>query len=133
QALITLTENNEQRRIDLTNQFVKNGAAEGSTVISWESEGGSPEAPHTIEANDQAEVELDGQRFTLTDGHVVIAAITSCTNTSNPDVMVAAGLVAKKARELGLDRKPWVKSSLAPGSQVVTAYLEASGLLDDLE
>jgi aconitate hydratase len=133
QDRISLSAMKEQWRSDLTNLFGKNGAAEGSTVISWESEGGSPEAPHTIEANDQAEVELDGQRFTLTDGHVVIAAITSCTNTSNPDVMVAAGLVAKKARELGLDRKPWVKSSLAPGSQVVTEYLEASGLLDDLE
>jgi aconitate hydratase len=64
---------------------------------------------------------------------VVIAAITSCTNTSNPDVMIAAGLVAKKARELGLTRKPWVKTSLAPGSKVVTAYYEKAGLADDLE
>jgi aconitate hydratase len=64
---------------------------------------------------------------------VVIAAITSCTNTSNPDVMVAAGLVAKKARELGLKRQPWVKSSLAPGSKVVTEYLTESGLIDDLD
>jgi len=63
----------------------------------------------------------------------VIAAITSCTNTSNPDVMIGAGLVARKARERGLQRKPWVKTSLAPGSQVVTEYLTASGLLDDLE
>jgi aconitate hydratase len=65
-------------------------------------------------------------------GDVVIAAITSCTNTSNPSVLVAAGLVARKAREKGLDRKPWVKTSLAPGSQVVTDYLERSGLQDDL-
>ncbi|WP_394270176.1 aconitate hydratase AcnA [Qipengyuania sp.] len=67
------------------------------------------------------------------DGDVVIAAITSCTNTSNPDVLIAAGLVAKKARERGLKPKPWVKTSLAPGSQVVTDYLEKSGLQDDLD
>jgi aconitate hydratase len=65
-------------------------------------------------------------------GDVVIAAITSCTNTSNPSVLVAAGLVARKAREKGLDRKPWVKTSLAPGSQVVTDYLERAGLQEDL-
>jgi aconitate hydratase len=69
----------------------------------------------------------------LTDGSIVIAAITSCTNTSNPSVMVAAGLVAKKAAALGLKPKPWVKTSLAPGSRVVTRYLEMSGLLPELE
>ncbi|MCS6981852.1 MAG: aconitate hydratase AcnA [Flavobacteriales bacterium] len=69
----------------------------------------------------------------LQDGDVVIAAITSCTNTSNPTVMVGAGLVARKARSLGLTTKPWVKTSLAPGSRVVTDYLKRSGLLDDLE
>jgi len=69
----------------------------------------------------------------LTDGSIVIAAITSCTNTSNPNVMVAAGLLARKARELGLKPKPWVKTSLAPGSRVVTEYLSRSGLLADLE
>ena len=62
----------------------------------------------------------------------MIAAITSCTNTSNPSVLVAAGLVARKARALGLDRKPWVKTSLAPGSKVVTDYLDAAGLSEDL-
>ena len=67
------------------------------------------------------------------DGDVVIAAITSCTNTSNPDVMIAAGLVARKANEKGLKPKPWVKTSLAPGSQVVTDYLEKAGLQDDLD
>lgn len=69
----------------------------------------------------------------LTNGSVVIAAITSCTNTSNPDVMIGAGLLARKARERGLMAKPWVKTSLAPGSRVVTRYLEQSGLLPDLE
>jgi len=69
----------------------------------------------------------------LTDGDIVIAAITSCTNTSNPSVLFAAGLVARKAREKGLTRKPWVKTSLAPGSQVVTDYLDKAGLTNDLE
>jgi len=72
-------------------------------------------------------------RDRLSDGSVLIAAITSCTNTSNPTVMVAAGLVAKKANELGLKPKEWVKTSLAPGSKVVTKYLEESGLLPELE
>lgn len=69
----------------------------------------------------------------ITHGAVVIAAITSCTNTSNPDVMLAAGLVARKARALGLTRKPWVKTSLAPGSRVVTDYYDKAGLTEDLE
>jgi aconitate hydratase len=80
-----------------------------------------------------SDVEYDGATFDLSDGDVVIAAITSCTNTSNPEVMVAAGLVARKAREKGLTRKPWVKTSLAPGSKVVTDYLVQADLLDDLE
>jgi aconitate hydratase len=75
---------------------------------------------------------VDGADFTLTHGDVMIAAITSCTNTSNPSVLVAAGLVAKKANALGLTRKPWVKTSLAPGSKVVTDYLEAAGLQSEL-
>jgi len=79
------------------------------------------------------EVDLDGQRVEIGDGSVVIAAITSCTNTSNPSVMVGAGLVAKKAVERGLDVKPWVKTSMAPGSQVVTDYLETSGLMPYLD
>ncbi|MEQ8734147.1 MAG: aconitate hydratase AcnA [Rhodospirillaceae bacterium] len=74
-----------------------------------------------------------GEKDTLTDGDVVIAAITSCTNTSNPSVLFAAGLVARKAREKGLTRKPWVKTSLAPGSQVVTDYLDKANLTEDLE
>ncbi|MDP8927399.1 MAG: aconitate hydratase AcnA, partial [Actinomycetota bacterium] len=79
-------------------------------------------------------VELaDGSRFTLDHGHVVIAAITSCTNTSNPQVMLAAGLLAKKAVEFGLSTKPWIKTSLAPGSQVVMDYYERAGLLPYLE
>ncbi|MXO97202.1 aconitate hydratase AcnA [Erythrobacter aquimaris] len=77
-------------------------------------------------------VDVDGKDHDVGDGDVVIAAITSCTNTSNPDVLIAAGLVAKKAHEKGLKPKPWVKTSLAPGSQVVTDYLVKSSLQDDL-
>jgi len=78
-------------------------------------------------------VDVAGVDHDLGHGDVVVAAITSCTNTSNPNVLIAAGLVARKARALGLSRKPWVKTSLAPGSQVVTEYLEAAGLQDDLD
>src|SRR6185312_5605191 len=76
---------------------------------------------------------VSGEKFDLGNGDVVIAAITSCTNTSNPSVLIAAGLVARKANALGLKPKPWVKTSLAPGSQVVTEYLKASGLQKDLD
>ena len=78
-------------------------------------------------------VSVEGEDFTMSSGKVVIASITSCTNTSNPYVMIAAGLVARKAAKLGLQRKPWVKTSLAPGSQVVSAYLEAANLQEDLD
>ena len=78
-------------------------------------------------------IEIDSQPVELKDGDIVVAAITSCTNTSNPAVIVAAGLLAKKAIDAGLSVKPWVKTSLAPGSQVVTEYLERSGLLEPLE
>jgi len=79
------------------------------------------------------EVPVAGEDYTMESGKVVIASITSCTNTSNPYVMIGAGLVARKAAALGLDRKPWVKTSLAPGSQVVSAYLEAADLQADLD
>ena len=85
------------------------------------------DGPRTVQ------VDLDGETCELGDGSIVIAAITSCTNTSNPSVMVGAGLLAKKAVELGLQVKPWVKSSMAPGSKVVTDYLEASGLMEYLD
>lgn len=86
-------------------------------------------------ANHQKSVALEhrGGKFNLTHGDVVIAAITSCTNTSNPSVMIAAGLVARKAARLGLKSKPWVKTSLAPGSKVVTNYLAEAGLDQDLD
>ncbi|WP_158964685.1 aconitate hydratase AcnA [Chachezhania sediminis] len=90
-----------------------------------------PVATKPVSINKSAAVE--GEDYELTDGSVVIASITSCTNTSNPYVLIGAGLVARKARALGLNRKPWVKTSLAPGSQVVTEYLEAAGLQEDLD
>jgi aconitate hydratase len=81
---------------------------------------------------DKKPTPVDGKPYALDNHHVVIAAITSCTNTSNPSVMIGAGLLAKKAHERGLKRQPWVKTSLAPGSQVVTSYLEKAGLLEPL-
>jgi len=85
------------------------------------------------EGPDHAEVEYKGETFELEDGAVVIAAITSCTNTSNPAVMLGAGLLARNAAAKGLKAKPWVKTSLGPGSRVVTDYLNKAGLMDDLE
>ena len=84
-------------------------------------------------STDKHDVEVDGSKGAVGDGSVVIAAITSCTNTSNPSVMVGAGLLARNARKRGLNRQPWVKTSLAPGSTVVTRYLEAAGLNEDLD
>lgn len=119
---------------------------ERESVIRWKNEGGNqPVAPPKampeetkIETKDQnglktVWIDKGEQKFSLSDGSVVIAAITSCTNTSNPFVMIGAGLVAKKAREHGIDVKPWVKTSLAPGSKVVTDYLIRADLLKDLE
>ncbi|MTH78583.1 aconitate hydratase AcnA [Paracoccus aestuariivivens] len=100
----------------------------------WNSEGGAP-APSDLAGHHEGynEGTVDGQDYKLHDGSVVIASITSCTNTSNPYVLMAAGLVARKARALGLTRKPWVKTSLAPGSQVVEEYLKAANLQEDLD
>jgi len=98
--------------------------------VSLEGEGGAATATATRR---EVEVQLDGSPQPIGDGSVVVAAITSCTNTSNPSVMVGAGLLAKAAVEKGLDVQPWVKTSLAPGSQVVTDYLTAAGLLPYLE
>jgi len=106
------------------------------TGAEWSGEGGQSPATNNAAATDvmaAASVEYDGNRFDIHDGSVVIAAITSCTNTSNPFVMIGAGLVARNARAKGLGRQPWVKTSLAPGSKVVTKYLEESALMDDLE
>ncbi|WP_378942572.1 aconitate hydratase AcnA [Paracoccus sp. R86501] len=101
----------------------------------WAEEGGQP-SDGDIPGDSHGHLKtgsVEGEDYTLRDGSIVIASITSCTNTSNPYVMMAAGLVARKARELGLTRKPWVKTSLAPGSQVVSEYLESAGLQEDLD
>ncbi|NEN22594.1 aconitate hydratase AcnA [Cryomorpha ignava] len=117
-------------------------------VARWLAEGGSPknEVQESGQAGEPSEVKTEmknglktvsitkrNEQYTISDGSVVIAAITSCTNTSNPSVMIGAGLVAKKAVERGIDVKPWVKTSLAPGSKVVTDYLASANLLKDLE
>jgi aconitate hydratase len=133
---------------DLVDTFKKPAPGSGAALNRWAGEGGNT-ANKPVNPTDETErgvdrddmnADVDGVRTTYKDrtfnlhhGDVVIAAITSCTNTSNPDVMLAAGLVAKKARELGLTSKPWVKTSLAPGSKVVTEYYDKAGLTDDLE
>jgi len=133
QDRIALSGMRDQWRYDLAETFRKVASSGPGTVQEMVDEGGVvlPEPPPGP-ANG-AEVALNGDRFRLDHGDVVIAAITSCTNTSNPDVMVGAGLVARKARERGLTRRPWVKTSFAPGSKVVTDYLTDSGLMEDLE
>ena len=90
-------------------------------------------AERSLTGKGPATVDIGGQPARIEDGSVVIAAITSCTNTSNPSVMLAAGLLARKAAERGLRSRPWVKTSLAPGSRVVTEYLQAAGLIEPLE
>ncbi len=131
QDRIVLSGMKDQWRQDIVDTFGKAGPGGPGTVTEWEDEGG----PVVDEAADEpkATVTYDGETFDLNHGDVVIAAITSCTNTSNPDVMVGAGLVARKARARGLTRKPWVKTSFAPGSKVVTEYLQDSDLMNDLE
>ena len=116
-----------------------------NSIARWKAEGGNQPVhePHLKRPDTEIEVDKNNLRtvwitrgqdkFMLSDGSVAIAAITSCTNTSNPFVMIGAGLVARKAREHGIDVKPWVKTSLAPGSKVVTDYLEKGDLMKDLE
>jgi aconitate hydratase len=110
-------------------------AVEPQSPGKLDSEGGQTAVgvERSFDHNDSQNVSYKDQDFKLNPGAVVIAAITSCTNTSNPSVMMAAGLLARKAREKGLTTKPWVKTSLAPGSKVVTDYLEAASLNTDLD
>ncbi|MFP3921048.1 MAG: aconitate hydratase AcnA, partial [Dichotomicrobium sp.] len=103
------------------------GVNGGGAVSDMYEEGGGSIVPL------QKSAPVEGANYELTDGDVVIAAITSCTNTSNPNVLIGAGLLARNAREKGIHTKPWVKTSFAPGSQVVTDYLEKAGLQDDLD
>jgi aconitate hydratase len=127
------------RRALLTMLNVKETANNQERLATWLGEGGSATPPDVSQSDELAPlgrvvpVSIDGKAFTIGHGSVVIAAITSCTNTSNPEVMVGAGLLAKKAVERGLERKPWVKTSLAPGSKVVVDYLEQADLKRHLE
>lgn len=125
---------------ELVDSFGKKIPAESVNLNRWAGEGGGTAGATVNPADGAADkgcigvsVTRNGKTFNLHHGDVVIAAITSCTNTSNPDVMIAAGLVARKARALGLSSKPWVKTSLAPGSKVVTEYYNKSGLTEDLD
>jgi aconitate hydratase len=118
----------------LTGERPPDHAPDGDSLARFADEGGHTAVGVQEQVPETAvEVEMNGDHFHIDHGSVVIAAITSCTNTSNPAVMVGAGLVARKAVERGLDRRPWVKTSLAPGSKVVTEYLDRAGLTHDLE
>src|SRR3546814_10150188 len=109
----------------------KNGV--GCAVHKLDAEGGDQPQAQRLAAKPVSKIELHNEEHDLTDGSVVIAAITSCTNTSNPAVMLGAGLLARNAAAKGLKAAPWVKTSLGPGSLVVTDYLKKAGLMDDLE
>ena len=118
---------------DNVGSFTANRKAVGDAINKLDSEGGDQEQAARLAAKPVSKIKLDNGEHSLTDGSVVIAAITSCTNTSNPAVMIGAGLLARNAAAKGLKAAPWVKTSLGPGSLVVTDYLQKAGLLDDLE
>lgn len=118
EALVGMTANRDKRSED---------------VATFVNEGGGAAVGNEQLAKGFAEIEIEGRKVRLKDGAVVIAAITSCTNTSNPAVMIGAGLLARNAAAKGLNRQPWVKTSLGPGSRVVTDYLEKAGVLKELE
>ncbi|KRE89189.1 aconitate hydratase [Frateuria sp. Soil773] len=130
-----LLEGVKQNFRDVIGPLTANRRPRDSDTSNFISEGGSAAIGNPANAltNGGVRVEKDGQSFKLGDGSVVIAAITSCTNTSNPAVMLGAGLLAKKAAAKGLKAQPWVKTSIGPGSLVVTDYLEKTGLLKELE
>ncbi|MBU2884272.1 aconitate hydratase AcnA [Gilvimarinus agarilyticus] len=134
QDRIALTDAQDAFRQLLTEEREEQGKVLASSDGErFASEGGQTAIDNTnVGDTGGVPVEYKGEQFTLQPGAVVIAAITSCTNTSNPAVLVAAGLVAEKARALGLTSKPWVKTSFAPGSQVVPAYMQNAGLLEPL-
>ena len=125
QDRVPLSQSKAMYREALTAQRAANGMANGNAAATMVAEGGPADSAGVV-------VEYRDQTFTLSDGHVVIAAITSCTNTSNPSVMLAAGLLAQNAVALGLKTKPWVKTSLAPGSKVATDYFIKAGVMESL-
>jgi aconitate hydratase len=141
-----LLKNLQPSLVDMLDKSFGRKSLPQKQVVRWSGEGGSQPIQGDAVIPENAKIEekiedgiksvavtLGNEQFMLSDGAVAIAAITSCTNTSNPYVMIGAGLVAKKARERGLNVKPWVKTSLAPGSKVVTDYLAKADLLGDLE
>ena len=141
QQLINLSDMH-QRFGETLKEMTKGRKADVDAKVRFDEEGGKQEQadklaakpnPFCAEGSTYCTVKIEDEEYRLRDGSVVIAAITSCTNTSNPAVMIGAGLVAKKAAAKGLIAKPWVKTSLAPGSKVVTDYLEKSQLMDELE
>ena len=142
QDRVRLRASRSEFRRELAKEVVDHNGVDPAVVARWIGEGGAPaHASHQVIpaaelgplAHRVAVTGESGERFDLAQGAVVIAAITSCTNTSNPSVMLGAGLLAKKAVERGLSVKPWVKTSLAPGSKVVTDYLKRAGLTEYLE
>src|SRR6266446_5345501 len=141
QDRVALTSAKSGFRRELSKEFHDHPSVDKAAIVKWIDEGGQVVSAEEAAAFDKklghiknkVEVASDEGRFALTHGSIVIAAITSCTNTSNPSVMLAAGILAKKAVARGLKVKPWVKTSLAPGSKVVTQYLKRAGLAEPLE
>jgi aconitate hydratase len=143
QALAELAPDAVEQRVNPVDEAsMESFPASDPPAEDHDDESSKPQPPVPVETptatlanrrGDEVEVTMDGTTFELDHGSVVIAAITSCTNTSNPSVMLGAGLLARNAVQRGLERKPWVKTSLAPGSTVVTEYLEKAGLTEYLE
>jgi aconitate hydratase len=137
QDRVALTSAKSDFRRELGKEFHDHPSVDKAAISEWIDEGGqvvSAELDKKLgHIKNKVEVASDQGRYALTHGSIVIAAITSCTNTSNPSVMLAAGILAKKAVARGLTVKPWVKTSLAPGSKVVTQYLKRAGLAESLE
>ncbi len=141
QDRVALTSAKSDFRRELAKEFDHHPSVDRTAIAEWIDEGGKVVPPGEAAAFDKklghiknkVEVVSEQGRYALTHGSIVIAAITSCTNTSNPSVMLAAGILAKKAVARGLMVKPWVKTSLAPGSKVVTQYLKRAGLTESLE
>ena len=134
QDRVLLKDMKPQWQKELTSSFSKALGPDAKALRRWANEGGPTGGGAAADSDRHGVAVSDGQHeYFLHNGDVVIAAITSCTNTSNPDVMIAAGLVARKARALGLTRKPWVKTSLAPGSKVVSDYFDKANLTADLD
>ncbi len=133
QDRVPLSGMRQQWEKDLVTVYGKRRLAAVGAAVGTNSDGGTAVAEVEDRGFAGVSTTMEGESFELKHGAVVVAAITSCTNTSNPSVMVAAGLVAKKAHAFGLTRKPWVKTSLAPGSTVVMEYYKKAGLVEDLD